>query len=357
MIGTIAQLKSQLKPNTGYIGLVTNYFNTDVIEAVSKIGTIAGGAILYCFDPENQTVNDIDVFVDSVVKVQELVDILTINFTVTKLQKFGSVVEVVLENNPTFQIIMVLDATPSVLLPLFDLDYVRCSYVSGQFVTTPEFDQALKNKTIVDYKCTFTSTRIGKAINKGYKVPQELMVIHDLFKFTTIPLPTYTVLTPTELANMVFTPLVRHGFNYNHNPVELDLETEQNHLPISDNSKLVMVSVSCPDIQLDSLTTYQYQPVSINISTHQTKHNISEIQLKFTTNSESNFIDFELNSATTLIENAVGVYLQLDVDNKEYKTLLASTQGVETYVGTFRFSVETYQNTKLLYAKFIRKYT
>jgi hypothetical protein len=196
-----------------YTSYLRSYCNVDVIDDLSKLGTIAGGSTLYCFDPENLQVNDIDLFVGSIENLRKAVEIIKINFTVEKYTQCGAVLEIYVENNPKFQIVMLQDGNVDFVLNNFDLDYVRCGYFNEQFYATDEMMNAFNNKQISVYKGLFVPMRLDKAVEKGFKLSDDLQFVHNLNKDTPRWEAEFKEISEEQVKHLKFMPLI-NGTNY-----------------------------------------------------------------------------------------------------------------------------------------------
>lgn len=196
------------------------YEKPDIIDQISDLGLIAGGSILSCFK-KDIPIKDIDIFVDNQESFVKLLDLINYEFEITFIGVNRSVVEIEIKDNPKIQIIMVKNVNNC--FKNFDIDYIKCGYQNRRFVTTIEFDECLKTNTIKRYKPTIKPSRITKAINKGFNVPDELKLISDFFDIPTTE-PKYEETTVDKLRQQKLRPLINYQLYTADDYVSLSLD-------------------------------------------------------------------------------------------------------------------------------------
>ena len=212
MSGQIENLSNNFTINnqnilSSWYNYIINYKAKDILNNISNYGCIAGGSILVCYD-KTQKVNDVDIFVSSKNDLLEVVKIIKTYFVVTKYSQLTSVVQLDIKNNPSFQIIMVENCEPNILLSNFDLDYIRCGYYKHQFYVTDEFIKSLETKQIKKYKSKQSVNRLNKAVKKGYTLPSELEFIR-MTKYVNKTVE-YQIINEYDIDNIEFKPLINN---------------------------------------------------------------------------------------------------------------------------------------------------
>lgn len=188
-----------------------------IVKELSKLGIIAGGSILACYDGGNEecsTINDIDIYVNKKEQVMSIYNFLKKYFRVKKIKHLKSIIELELEGTPNIQIIMFGEEylKPKNIIESFDLDYCRCAYYQDEIYTTLEFDLSLEMKHIINYNLDVSPQRLLKAQKKGYKLPEILEKILEL-KFKPTQLPVYEIITESQLENLEIEKF--QNLNYN----------------------------------------------------------------------------------------------------------------------------------------------
>lgn len=163
----------------------------DLLHEIQKIGWIAGSSVaaLLITRPDFvDHVGDVDVFVDTEVAFNRILDLLThtdAEYRVfdheTEAGQKGKIVvgtvSVVSVQHPSMkipiQVVMHKDDSPYDLIAHFDMDYIQCALHDDVLHTTSAFDDVRQTGQSTRFNVSHPprAYRLSKTLNKGFSVP------------------------------------------------------------------------------------------------------------------------------------------------------------------------------------------